>query len=42
MKKEHGIWYLECKKPDGSGSITAVPRVLERYKLDLLVVQGVQ
>jgi hypothetical protein len=42
MKKEHGIWYLECKKPDRSGSITAVTRELVRYKLDLVGVQSVQ
>jgi hypothetical protein len=34
MKKGHAIWYLECKKPHRSGSLTAVARELERYKLD--------
>ena len=42
MKKGHVIWYLECKKPDRSGSITAVARDLIRYKLDLAGVQGVK
>ena len=42
MKKVHGIWYLEYKKPDRSGSITAVARELVRYKLDLVGVQSVQ
>jgi hypothetical protein len=42
MKKGRVIWYLECKKPDRSGSITAVARELVRYKLDLAGVQGVQ
>jgi len=36
------IWYLECKKPNRSGSITAVARELVRYKLDLMGVQGVK
>jgi len=42
MKKGHEIWYLECKEPDRTGSLTAVARELARYKLDLVGVQEVR
>ena len=42
MKKGHAIWYLECKEPDRSGSVTAVATELARYKLDWVGVNEVR
>jgi len=42
MKKGHEIWYLECKEPYRSRSLSAVARELTVYKLDLVGVQEVR
>jgi hypothetical protein len=42
MKKGHEIWYLECKEPDRTSSLTAVARELVRYKFNLVGVQEVR
>ena len=42
MKKGHEIWYLECKEPYRSGSLSAVARELARYKLNLVGAQEVK
>ena len=41
-EKGHWIWYLECKEPDRTSSLTAVAREFARYKFDLVVLHEVR
>jgi hypothetical protein len=42
MKTGHENWYLECKEPNRSCSLSAVTREIAIYKLDLVRVQEVR
>jgi len=42
MKKGHEIWYLVCKEPKRSCSLSTVAREIAIYKLDLVRVQEVR